>query len=207
MVYVCVGSSKRRQDDAREPGPERRSALETPQWRYPEERRFGQRLRRPLYCEGWRVPSLRISGATPQTFLESFPSYDLRSSFHDVVGLVAWRLAGGWSHAPFSRSENGQGLADCCRIGPANETRGSRCVGHWRSPFLCRFQKQACVKARFAKQSVIYAFCFQWKGSSGRSAKCGEHPISRYSWQRFDGNVEVVTYIQVRKHRRVPSSA
>ena len=25
----------------------------------------------------------------------------------------------------------------------------------------------------------------------------GENPIARYSWQRFDGNVEVVTWIQL----------
>ncbi len=84
------------QDDAREPGPERGSALETPQVEIPGKKGI-------LDCV-FGVFSIAKDGAgyryesrarRHKHLFESFPSYDLRSSFDDVVGLVAWRLAGG----------------------------------------------------------------------------------------------------------------
>jgi hypothetical protein len=47
-------------------------------------------------------------------------------------------------------------------------------------------------KARFAKQSAM-RFVFNGKEKLRSLSKYGENPITRYSWQRFDPNVEVVT--------------
>ena len=51
-------------------------------------------------------------------------------------------------------------------------------------------------KARFAKQSTM-RFVFNRKEKFRSLNEYGENPIARYSWQRFDGNVEVVTWTQV----------
>ena len=84
------------QDNARKPGPERRSALETPQVEIPGKKGI-------LDCVFGVFSIAKDSAGYRYEFrarrhkhlFESFPSYDLRLSFGDVVGLVAWRLAGG----------------------------------------------------------------------------------------------------------------
>ena len=84
------------QDDPREPGPEGGSALETAQVEIAGKKGV-------LHCvfgvffiaediEGYRD---EFRTRRHKHFFESFPSYDLRSSFDDVVGLLAWRLARG----------------------------------------------------------------------------------------------------------------
>jgi hypothetical protein len=84
------------QDDAREPGPEGGSALETPQVEIPGKKGI-------LDCV-FGVFSIAKDGMghryefrarRHEHLFESFASYDLRSTFDDRVGLVAWRLAGG----------------------------------------------------------------------------------------------------------------
>ena len=47
-------------------------------------------------------------------------------------------------------------------------------------------------KAGFAKQSAM-RFVFNGKEKLRSLSNYGENPIARFSWQRFDGNVEVVT--------------
>jgi hypothetical protein len=84
------------QDDAREPGPQRRSALETPQVEIPG--------KKGILDSVFGVFSIAKDGAgnryefrarRHKHLLEGFPSYDHRPSFDDVAGIVAWRLAGG----------------------------------------------------------------------------------------------------------------
>jgi hypothetical protein len=50
--------------------------------------------------------------------------------------------------------------------------------------------------AGFPKQSAM-RLVFNGKEKLRSLSNYGENPIARYSWQRFDGNVEVVTRIQV----------
>jgi len=47
-------------------------------------------------------------------------------------------------------------------------------------------------KAGFAKQSAM-RIVFNTKERLTSLSKYGENPVARYSWQGFDGNVEVVT--------------
>jgi len=47
-------------------------------------------------------------------------------------------------------------------------------------------------KAGFPEQSAM-RLVFNGKEKLRSLGKYGENPIARYSWQRFDGNVEVVT--------------
>jgi hypothetical protein len=84
------------QDNAREPGLERRSALETPQVEIPGKKGildsvFGV-LSIAKDSAGYRY---EFWARCHKHLFESFPSYNLCTSFGDVVGLVAWRLAGG----------------------------------------------------------------------------------------------------------------
>jgi hypothetical protein len=51
-------------------------------------------------------------------------------------------------------------------------------------------------KAGFAKQSAMH-LVFNGKEKLRSLSNYGENPIASYSWQRFDGNVEVVTWTQV----------
>ena len=51
-------------------------------------------------------------------------------------------------------------------------------------------------KAGFAKQLAM-RLVFNSKEKLLSLNNYGENPIARYSWQRFDGNVEVVTWIQL----------
>jgi hypothetical protein len=48
-------------------------------------------------------------------------------------------------------------------------------------------------KADLAKQSGAMHLVFNGKEKLGSLSNYGENPIARFSWQRFDGNVEVVT--------------
>jgi len=50
-------------------------------------------------------------------------------------------------------------------------------------------------KAGLAKQLAM-RLVFNSKEKLMSLNNYGENPIARYSWQRFDGNVEVVTWIQ-----------
>jgi hypothetical protein len=53
--------------------------------------------------------------------------------------------------------------------------------------------RSKCVsKAGFAKQSAM-RLVFNGKEKLRSLSNYGENPIARFSWQRFDGNVEVVT--------------
>ena len=52
------------------------------------------------------------------------------------------------------------------------------------------------TKTGFAKQSAMH-FVFNEKEKLRLLSKYGENPVARYSWQGFDGNVEVVTPMQV----------
>jgi hypothetical protein len=53
--------------------------------------------------------------------------------------------------------------------------------------------RSKCVSnTGFAKQSAM-RLVFNGKEKLASLSKCGENPIPRNSWQRFDGNVEVVT--------------
>jgi hypothetical protein len=52
------------------------------------------------------------------------------------------------------------------------------------------------TKAGFGKQSAMH-LVFNGKEKLRSLSKYGENPIARYSCQRFDGNVEVVTWKQV----------
>jgi len=47
-------------------------------------------------------------------------------------------------------------------------------------------------KADFAKQSAMH-LVFNGKEKLRSLNEYSENPIARYPWQRFDGNVEVVT--------------
>jgi hypothetical protein len=47
-------------------------------------------------------------------------------------------------------------------------------------------------KAGFAKQSAMH-LVFNGKEKLMSLSNYGENPIARFSWRRFDGNVEVVT--------------
>ena len=84
------------QDDAREPGPEGGSALETPQ----VEIRGKKGILDCVFgvfsiAKDGMGRSYEFLARRHEHLFESFPSYDLRSSFGGVMGLVAWRLAGG----------------------------------------------------------------------------------------------------------------
>ncbi len=67
-----------------------------------------------------------------------------------------------------------------------------------RSLAILRFSlapRSKCVsKAVFAKQSAM-RIVFNGKETLRSLSNYSENPIARFSWQRFDGNVEVVTWI------------
>jgi len=160
------------QYDAREPGPEGRSALETPQVEIPGKKGI-------LDCV-FGVFSIAKDGIghryefrarRHEHRFESFPSNDLRSSFHNRVGLATWRLAAGGRSGPFSCSENGQGLANWRRIAAPNETPGSRCVGHWRSPFLHLLRHANVCPRPTSPSAAAMRFVFNGKEKCRRAAR------------------------------------
>lgn len=165
------------QDDAREPGSERRSALKTPQVEIPGKKGILDSVFSVFFIAkdsaGYRN---EFRARRHEHLFESFSSYHHRSSFDDVVGLRAWRLAGRGPYGPFSRSKNGQGLTDCWRIGAVDKTLGSRCVAHWRSPFLSHSRSKCVSKAGFAKQS---AMLIVFNGKE-RLRSLSKNPIGRY---------------------------